>query len=185
MVSNNSIKLNPSWEVALSKEYNWIEFVEYIRRIPYGRSSVRGDLALVISENKGTCSSKHALLKQVADENNIPDVKLILGIYKMNKLNTPGIGTTLDKSKLEYIPEAHCYLMIKDQRVDYTNVNSNIQKVEKDLLSELEIEPDQITDFKVKYHQKFLSDWLEKEGHTISFTQLWKLRELCIQKLSN
>ena len=48
-----------------------------------------------MKENKGTCSSKHAFLKKVADWNNIKNVKLILGMYQMNELNTQKIGNTI------------------------------------------------------------------------------------------
>jgi hypothetical protein len=37
--------------------------IEKVKNIPYGRNSNRTDFSLVISENKGTCSSKHAFLK--------------------------------------------------------------------------------------------------------------------------
>jgi len=65
--------------------------------LPYGRTANRTDLSLVISEQKGTCSSKHALLKEVADLNGIKGIDLIIGIYKMSEANTPGIGDELSK----------------------------------------------------------------------------------------
>ncbi|MGB1018788.1 MAG: hypothetical protein ACPGVH_06945, partial [Chitinophagales bacterium] len=53
---------------------SWDELTEYIRNLPYGRNENRTDLGLVLSEKKGTCSSKHALLKSIADSNNISNV---------------------------------------------------------------------------------------------------------------
>ena len=43
----------------------------------------------------------------------------------MNNLNTPKIGETILESGLEYIPEAHCYLKLNNQRIDITNYNSD------------------------------------------------------------
>ncbi len=60
----------------------WHTTISYIQHLPYGRSSSRSDLSTVIRENCGTCSSKHALLKSIADRNSIPNVNLILCIYK-------------------------------------------------------------------------------------------------------
>ena len=72
---------------------HWDELVSYIKELPYGRISNREDLTLVLSEQKGSCSSKHVLLKTVAVENQMEDVGLFIGIYKMTRENTPGIGS--------------------------------------------------------------------------------------------
>jgi hypothetical protein len=56
---------------------DFIELIEKVKHIPYGRNSNRYDFTLVISENKGTCSSKHAFLKDFANKNNIPNINYI------------------------------------------------------------------------------------------------------------
>lgn len=85
----------------------WNELLPHIRQLPYGRNKIRTDFSLVITEEQGTCSSKHAFLKAIADENYL-NVKLILCLFKMTEKNTPGIGTELTKNGIEFIPEAHC-----------------------------------------------------------------------------
>lgn len=42
---------------------------------------IRFDFSLVISENKGTCSYKHAFLMDFEDKNEIKNVKLYIGIF--------------------------------------------------------------------------------------------------------
>lgn len=164
---------------------NWSELLAHVKRIPYGRNENRNDFSLVFKENKGTCSSKHALVKTIADLNQMQDIKLILGIYKMNHLNTPKISDTLLNHNLDYIPEAHCYLKINNLRVDVTHTNSDVSKLESDIVNELEIETNQVIDFKIIYHQQYLKDWLKREGISLSFEQLWKIREECIKKLES
>src|SRR5690606_40077218 len=44
----------------------------YIRRLPYGCNTDRGDFRRVLREGKGTCSTKHALLVRLAQEQGIP-----------------------------------------------------------------------------------------------------------------
>ncbi|MEM8585667.1 MAG: hypothetical protein AAGF87_15415, partial [Bacteroidota bacterium] len=68
----------------------WEELVAYVHHLPYGRTSDPTDLGLVLRERKGTCSTKHALLKKAADENGLEAVELILGMYRMTESNTPG-----------------------------------------------------------------------------------------------
>lgn len=161
----------------------WTETIAFIKQIPYGRNSNRLDLSLVISENKGTCSSKHAYLKDFATRNNIPNVQLILGIYKMNEQNTK-IGTILSDNNIDYIPEAHCYLKIDGIEVDVTSCASNIGAIKKDILKEITIMPYQVADFKVDYHQNYIKNWLKESNSKFTFDEIWKIREDCIEQLS-
>ncbi|HKO77969.1 MAG TPA: hypothetical protein VJU52_12155 [Flavobacterium sp.] len=163
--------------------FSWEELLIYVKNIPYGRNANREDLSLVLKENKGTCSSKHAFLKEVADQNKIPNIKLIIGIYKMNERNTK-IGTILSDNNIDFIPEAHCYLKINKVRVDCTTPKSDFTKIEKDILEEIEIEPYQVGEFKIDYHQSFIKKWLSNSNATITFDQLWTIREQCIVFLS-
>lgn len=157
--------------------------LEKVRHIPYGRNSNRTDFSLVISENIGTCSSKHAFLKDYADKNNIPNIDLIIGIYKMNEQNTQ-IGTTLSENNIDYIPEAHCYLKINGEVVDVTNPGSDFNKIKNDILVEITIEPNQVSDFKVNYHKAFIQNWIIENRINYSFEEIWAIREQCIENLS-
>jgi hypothetical protein len=162
---------------------NWQETLNFVKQIPYGRNANREDFSLVISENKGTCSSKHAYLKDFASKNNIPNIQLIIGIYKMNETNT-NIGKILSDNTIDYIPEAHCYLKIDGKTVDVTSKDADFEKIKADLLEEIEIEPYQVADFKVNYHQKFIKNWINESNSAFSFEKIWEIREKCIQKLS-
>lgn len=161
----------------------WSDLIEFTRQLPYGRNLNREDLSLVIKENKGTCSSKHAFLKKVADLNNIKNVKLILGIYRMNNLNTPKIGKVISESGLDYIPEAHCYLKLNNQRIDITSTNSNFEFIKNDIIDEIEITPEQVASFKVNYHKDFLIKWIKENNINLTFNEVWRIRERCIKKL--
>lgn len=163
----------------------WEDLIQYIQNLPYGRNLNRTDLGLVIREQKGSCSSKHALLKAIADLNSISNVTLILGIYKMNALNTPKIGDELSKYQLEYIPEAHCYLKINGERKDVTTTNSQFETLKKDILMELEIEPHQVAEFKVDYHKKFIIQWIKASKIPFDFESIWSIREQCIANLAS
>ncbi|HCS19225.1 MAG TPA: hypothetical protein DIW47_01455 [Bacteroidetes bacterium] len=163
--------------------FNWSDLLDYTRKLAYGRNQNREDLSLVLKESKGTCSSKHALLKKLADLNGLENVKLILGMYKMNHLNTPKIESTLTNVGLDYLPEAHCYLKINNKRFDLTSGNANIENLAGGLLEELEIEPEQVNTFKADFHKTYLKKWIDENAITMGFDQVWELREMCIKKL--
>jgi hypothetical protein len=162
----------------------WNDLKEFVKKLPYGRNENRTNFELVLSEKKGTCSSKHALLKKIADNNKIPNIELVMGIYKMNDLNTPKIGDELTKNLIEYIPEAHCYLKIKNQHIDLTSTNSEFKKIQKFIIHEKIIEPEQVGEFKVKYHKNFIKKWINDNNIKKSFEEVWETRENCIKNLS-
>jgi hypothetical protein len=112
-------------------------------------------------------------------------VELMLGIYKMNYKNTPGIGNILVENHIEYLPEAHCYLKINGQRKDFTQPSSNMQNIEPDLLEEQIISANQVSKYKVSYHKNFLRNWLKKSDLDLSFDALWGIREQCIERLTH
>jgi hypothetical protein len=157
---------------------------EFIRSLPYKRNSSKEDSSIVLRENCGTCSTKHAVLALLASEHNIPGVQLMMGIYKMNSVNTPRIGKVLENAGLAYIPEAHNYLRVNGEVLDCTVPGQGFSFID-DLLEEKEILPSQVGDHKVHYHQEFLRRWLvENPSIKLTFAELWKLREQCIQNLS-
>ena len=156
----------------------------FIKNLPYKRNGDKINSLCVIIDSGGTCSTKHALLKNLALENNFSDLQLMLGIFKMNSINTPKISTVLDKYKLQEIPEAHNYLKYKNEIIDCTRKNSSAADFIHDLLEEIEIHPSQITDFKIQYHQKFLTNYLQENPQIpYSIDQFWKIREECIAAL--
>ena len=163
---------------------NFEELIDKVKNLPYGRNANRYDFSLVLSENKGTCSSKHAFLKDFADKNEIENVKLYIGIFKMNEVNTPKLGDLLSRNNIKYIPEAHCYLKINQIPVDATTSDSFYDKIKQDIMEEIEILPNQVSDFKVEYHKAFLKKWITKTNQNNTFEEIWEIREQCIEKLS-
>ena len=163
---------------------DWNELTTHILNLPYGRNENRNDFSLVLKEQKGTCSSKHALLKKIAMLNNFSEIKLILGIYRMNAHNTPKIGDVIKNSILNFVPEAHCYIKVGQKRFDYTNAAALNCEFEKELLTEIEVLPEQVVEFKIKHHQGFLKKWIKEEDIALNFDQVWKIREQCIEEIS-
>ena len=156
----------------------------YLRRLPFGRVSERANLALVVTEGRGTCATKHALLARLAAEQGI-DAALTLGIYEMSERNTPGVGPVLDTYGLPYIPEAHCYLAYAGERVDITSEATWAEPIVT-LLHEESISPEQIDDYKRGVHRQFLDRWRERSPDAAGYglDELWRIREECIAALS-
>lgn len=157
----------------------------YVHHLPYDRNSDRANYRLVLDEGRGTCSTKHALLAQLAREQGLA-LTLALGIYHMTEVNTPGVGPVLDRYGLDSIPEAHCYLRYAHHRIDVTRAGLPSAWSAPDFVTEVVILPEQIGRFKLSWHQQFLRVWraTEVSARRFSFEDIWKIREQCIAALA-
>ena len=97
---------------------------EYVHNIEYGYNSNYDDKLIFFKENKGTCTSKHAVIAGLAEELNIPLYKYI-GIYKLTEEISTGTNEILKKYEIPYIPMVHCFLVYGDSRFDLTEGNYN------------------------------------------------------------
>src|SRR5712691_8710459 len=155
----------------------------HVLQLPYGRIKDRAQFWLVLNEGRGTCTTKHALLAELAREQSI-GVELMLGIYEMGERNTPGVGKVLEKYGLAYVPEAHCYLRYQGARIDMTGVPPGAEPIERFLYEE-PITIDQIGAYKNDLHKRFLHDWITRteavQGRSLD--DVWRIREECIAAL--
>ncbi|WP_219846354.1 hypothetical protein, partial [Enterovibrio norvegicus] len=155
------------------------EACEYVWKLPYGRTSERSNWDLVLSEGKGACSTKHALLKALSNELAL-DIDLVVGIYLMHENNTPGVGDVLSEYGLEYIPEAHCYLRHSGSRIDLTRHGAQAEEEIAEFLTEKVIEPQGIGAEKQEYHR----ECVRREFGEAEFDRVWSAREECISAIS-
>lgn len=157
---------------------------EFVSQLSYKRNANKKDILCVFKDNAGTCSTKHATLRKLALENNHSEVKLILGIFKMDKEYSPKIENTLNENQLDYIPEAHNYLKLGNEYLDFTKPKAEYSEIENKLLEEIEIEYNQINDEKIEIHKNFLAKWIKNKPE-LSLDKIWKIREKCIFDLQN
>ena len=158
------------------------EAAHYVSRLRYGRNANPSDPLAVLKEKRGTCSTKHVLMRRLAIEQKL-DITLFLGIYEMTANNTPGIARVLEKHSLYCLPEAHCYLGSNGKKVDLTRAfDTGRSEQIKHFLHEEQIEPEQAGTYKRELHRRFLQRWIEENGlsATHGLEELWKIREECI-----
>ena len=163
--------------------HDFVGAARHLLKLPYGRIVDRSKFWLVLEEGRGTCTTKHALLAELAREQDI-DVSLILGIYEMSERNTPGVGRVLSKYGLESIPEAHCYLSHKGGRIDITGVPAGAEPIDSFLHKE-PITVDQIGVYKNDLHQRVLREWISRTDSVRgrSLEEVWRIREECLAAL--
>jgi hypothetical protein len=154
----------------------------YIKRLPYGRNADKTRPLTVFSDGCGTCGTKHALLKQLADENGFGGLTLVIAICRMTPENSPLVRHVLQQYDLAYLPEAHNYLKYKNSVVDMTAEEP--LAINDEMLEEIEIEPNQITEYKVALHKAYIDNWRRENDIPYPLDKLWEIREACIAALS-
>jgi hypothetical protein len=156
---------------------------EHVRRLPYGRNLRKHDILCVIEEGCGTCSTKHALLWQLARENNAAGVRLMQAFFMLGTENAPSLAALLMAHGLQEIPEAHNYLRTPSGIVDCTG-GEVLRTGGVRMLDECEVTAEEIVKYKVTRHREYLRQWLTTTGSAMTLDEAWNLRESCIRRLS-
>jgi hypothetical protein len=99
----------------------------HVHEMEYGSNTNYKDKMILFKENKGTCTSKHAVIAGLARELNVPVYKHIC-VYKFTDEITTGAGEILKKYEIPYVPLIHCFLKFFKYRFDLTEGNKNGKK---------------------------------------------------------
>lgn len=158
------------------------ELVAAVHTMPYVRTKTK-TLAAPWLEQQGTCSSKHAFLRHVAELNDLPAVELILCMFKLSPVTHPAVATVFLDISLQYIPEAHCYLTIEGIPTDITFPGQSLLLDEEVILERKVVSADYIMKSKVAYHKAFIDRWLTTQAFSTTVAEVWEYRERCIAAL--
>lgn len=165
--------------------HSFSDACNFVAKLPYGRNVNREDFGLVLSEKKGTCSSKHALLAELALENAHPEVELIAGIFLMSGETHAKLASFFENKSYASLPECHCYLRFKGERFDFTDTSDALERIAPKLVREQRIDPNQVSDWKIVIHKDYLQRWLNRNpGIGMTLEDVWKEREEAILILS-
>ena len=187
--SNNTLKNQGYLSLRLIKMGidNFYSVLEFVWKLDYRRLSDPSNLSLTLIEKCGTCSTKHAFIYKVIEEQGIKDFELFVGIFMMNSKRFEKIAPILKKYNLKYIPEAHCYLKYQGKIIDITwyNKEKNIT-FDEEILNEIKTTFKAVVKDKKEFHKQYLEQWLLKNPNDLvrSPEKLWDIREECILALS-
>lgn len=155
------------------------DLLKWLQKLPYGRNTNRSDFTLVPDEERGTCSTKNALVKAIAQENGWSQIQLYVGFFFMSPDLFPKLKPLFENTSLRGIPEAHTFLVIDDRYTDTTGLSGKIEPGM--IVDEIEIQPEGIGHLKESIHKGYLIEWAEDEKINLPQDQLWALREACIK----
>lgn len=157
------------------------EAIHYLASLPYGRYTEGPDLKL-LAESQCSFTARHALLVQVAQEQQVSAITLALCAYDLADCYRPWINPILRRHQLPSLPEIDACLKYEDhvftlETPDYCP--------NQEIISAIDIAPVQIGNFKRRYHQNYIEHWLQIEGldHQWTVAQVWNIRGECLKAI--
>jgi len=99
----------------------------WVQAVPYAPNVSRDDPAVVFSERRGTCQSKHTLIAVLAQELEL-DVRKYIGAYRLDESVVDGAGDVLAACGLTFVPQMHCVLKYGVHFIDLTAGNCHGKK---------------------------------------------------------
>ena len=158
---------------------SFIQACRYVQELPYGYNSNRDDLMILFKENRGTCTTKHAVIATLAIELKL-SIEKSIGIYAMTEEIVTGTDKILEKYNLPYVPMIHCFLVYGTYRVDLSEDNNNgkNQPIEEFLYTQ-RVEPNISEKAEYLLYRKALKDPIldREEMKGINIVQILRARE--------
>lgn len=165
--------------------FTWEQLTEYVYQLPYRRTSNRSDLSLVMTEQCGTCSGKHAFLMAVAEENEFLNIELHLALFQLNAVNMPCLTAYLKEIGREYLLEAHCYLKVDNQSLDVTGSLFDFTTIEPYIVEDQLVNYKELDSIKPAYHKNAVKNWILDKKIKNTFDFVWSQREKCIELMKS
>ena len=155
--------------------------VDYVAGLPYRRLDNPRDLTILLTSSGGTFTARHALLVQLAREQGVTELMLTLCVYELDRYG-PRVEQILRHYGLIGLPDMCGCLKYHGSLFTITEGSFCPQR---EVVSEIEIAPAQIGNFKRRYHQNYLENWLQLEGldQSWSVEQVWRIREECLRAI--
>lgn len=159
--------------------------LSFVKSLAYKRISNIDDYTLVVTEQCGTCSTKHAFLAELAHENGRYGIQVELAFFKFKAKIMPHLATEFEKNHISYLPEGHCYLRTPLGKLDLTSNRFDMDKIltPDTVIKTLILSPEQAGNYKQKLHEKYFQDWCKSQK--LPFEPIWQLRQKIIQHLVN
>lgn len=156
--------------------------IEYVYKLQYAPPSEPFNFHLVLKEERGTCSTRHALLVALAKELGLP-INLGLAIYNLTPQRFPELKDILQKFNIPYIPESHNFMVYNNIFLDITFPGDCKILLPSEVNQEEKILPEQIINYKIEVHKKYLEKWYKENDFNFSMEEFNEAHRQCVTKL--
>lgn len=124
-------------------------------------------LKLVVEDSNNTMTTVaklHAVLAQLAVENDISEVELVVGIFIVNATSFPELTDYFSSKSYENVALSTCYFVIDGERIDFFKGNNFLNKISKRFVREQRVDPHQVKEWKEKIYEDYIGKWLKRNS---------------------
>lgn len=154
----------------------------WLADLPYGYNEV-SDAVAVFRDGHGTCVTKHGALIHLADELGV-DVELQWGYYALDESIVAGAGEVLERFRVPFVPNVHCFLDSAGSFVDLTRGNCTGKRL--DIETYLEVVAARFDDDDVEACHRFAERLHQNDPRFAATTPetIMAARAECLAKLA-
>jgi len=124
-------------------------------------------LILVVEDSNNsmtTVTKFHAVLAQLAVENDISEVELVVGIFIVNATSFPELVDYFSSKSYDNVALSTCYFVIDGERIDFFKGNNFLNKISKRFVREQRVDPHQAKEWKEKIYEDYIGKWLKRNS---------------------
>lgn len=124
-------------------------------------------LKLVVEDSNNsmtTVAKFHSVLAQLAVENNISEVELVVGIFIVNAISFPELADYFSSKSYANLALSTCYFVIDGERIDFYKGNDFLNKISKRFVREQRVDPHQAKEWKEKIYEDYIGKWLKRNS---------------------
>lgn len=124
-------------------------------------------LKLVVEDTNQTMTTVakfHAVLAQLAVENDISEIELVVGIFIVNATSFPELNDYFSDKSYDNLALSTCYCIIDGERIDFFKGNSFLDKISKRFVREQRVDPHQAKEWKEKIYEDYIGKWLKRNS---------------------
>lgn len=124
-------------------------------------------LKLVVEDSDNTMTTVakfHAVLAQLAVENDISEVELVVGIFIVNATSFPELTDYFSSKSYDNVALSTCYFVIDGERIDFLKGNNFLDKISKRFVREQRVDPHQAKEWREKIYEDYIGKWLKRNS---------------------
>ena len=149
------------------KEHNVNFFQSAIAFFKSNLKALDDCLKLIVEDSNNsmtTVAKFHAVLAQLAVENDISEVELVVGIFIVNATSFPKLADYFSSKSYANLALSTCYFVIDGERIDFFKGNNFLNKISKRFVREQRVDPHQAKEWKEKIYEDYIGKWLKRNS---------------------
>ena len=139
--------------------------VTFLKSTPSELNLTQDFVVKDLEETMSTSSKIHAVLADLAVENDINEVELMMGIFLVDQTTFPELENYFADKPYSSIALTTSYLKVNDKRIDFSTEKPIIERISSKIIREQRMDPHQSKEWKEKIYEDYIQKWLKRNPY--------------------